>query len=135
MSRLTVALESLNASGQDGHIIARSDSKSYPRRGGQLDASISASSASLSAQQQAHPHHHASDLNRLVTHAKRLSKPAADMVGLNATHHGTTLVTNTVETACRVLRMVGDLISLHWARTVSRCLWDGKGDEDVSGLY
>ena len=80
MSRLTAALESLNASGQDGHIIARSDSKSYPRRGGQLNASISASSASVSAQQQGHAHIHASDLNRLVTHAKRLSKPAGDMV-------------------------------------------------------
>lgn len=80
VSRLTAALDSLNATGQDGHIIARSDSKSYPRRTSQLDASISASSASLSAQQAAHAQNHASDVNRLVTHAKRLSKPAADMV-------------------------------------------------------
>lgn len=84
MSRLTASLDSLNASGQDGHIIARADSKTYPRRPSQLDASISTSSASLSAQQSVHAHDHASDVNRLVTHAKRLSKPAADMVSWSA---------------------------------------------------
>ena len=80
VSRLTAALDSLNATGQDGHIIARSDSKSYPKRTSQLDASISASSASLSSHHSAHAQNHASDVNRLVTHAKRLSKPATDMV-------------------------------------------------------
>lgn len=84
VSRLTAALDSLNATGQDGHIIARSDSKSYPRRTSQLDASISASSASVSSQQAAHAQNHASDVNRLVTHAKRLSKPATDMVSIQA---------------------------------------------------
>ena len=87
VSRLTAALDSLNATGQDGHIIARADSKSYPRRTSQLEASISASSASLSAQQAAYAQHHASDVNRLVTHAKRLSKPAADMVSVQAAQH------------------------------------------------
>ena len=101
VSRLTAALESLNATGQDGHIIARSDSKSYPRRSSMLEASITASSASLSAQQTVHAHAHATDVNRLVTHAKRLSKPTADMVRLRWRTHGIpTLKLLSLQSAC-----------------------------------
>ena len=66
-----------------------------------LEASISASSASLSAQQAAHSHAHATDVNRLVMHAKRLSKPTADMVRLRWRTHGiTTLKLLSHQSAC-----------------------------------
>jgi hypothetical protein len=42
-------------------------------------------------------------------------------------------MTDAVETACHVLRMIGDSIVLHWARAVC-CSWDDKADEDVSNL-
>ena len=66
-----------------------------------LEASISASSASLSAQQAGHAHAHAADVNRLVTHAKRLSKPTADMVRLCwCTHCIATLKLLSSQSAC-----------------------------------
>ena len=43
-------------------------------------------------------------------------------------------MTDAVETACRVLRMIGDSIFLHLARAVCRS-WGDKADEDVSNLY
>lgn len=66
-SRLTAALEGLNASGQDGHIIARADSGPAARRAaGSADGGL--------------PPQHAADIARLVAHAKRLNKPTAEMV-------------------------------------------------------
>ena len=64
-SRLTAALEGLNASGQDGHIIARAESGPSARRAAHLDSA---------------PPPHAADVARLVAHAKRLNKPTAEMV-------------------------------------------------------
>jgi hypothetical protein len=69
-SRLTAALEGLNASGQDGHIIARSDSSPSARRAGSIGV----------ANEVAPPPQHAADVARLVAHAKRLNKPTAEMV-------------------------------------------------------
>ncbi|BDA42626.1 probable phosphoinositide 3-kinase regulatory subunit 4 [Coccomyxa sp. Obi] len=68
-SRLTAALEGLNASGQDGHIIARAESGPSARRATQLD--------------NAPPPQHAADVARLVAHAKRLNKPIAEMASVS----------------------------------------------------
>lgn len=65
-SRLTAALEGLNASGQDGHIIARAESGPSARRAALSD--------------NAPPPQHAADVARLVAHAKRLNRPTAEMV-------------------------------------------------------
>ncbi|KAK9909837.1 hypothetical protein WJX75_008190 [Coccomyxa subellipsoidea] len=69
-SRLTAALEGLNASGQDGHIIARADSGPAARRAaGSADGGP--------------PPQHAADIARLVAHAKRLNKPTAEMASVS----------------------------------------------------
>lgn len=64
-SRLAAALEGLASSGSDGHLIARSAS-GRPNFGGAAGAAAAAAAA---------------DAVRLVASAKRVSKPAADLVG------------------------------------------------------
>ena len=67
-SRLAAALEGLASSGNDGHLIARSAS-GRPNFGGAAGAAAAAAAA---------------DAGRLVVSAKRISKPAAELVCLGS---------------------------------------------------